>query len=171
MLEWNDLSRGKKLAIIVAAIALVALLGLTIWFMIAYPEVTAVVRDILLIIIALGILALDVLLIILVWQIYKLLVFLTRELAPVVESLQETVGTVRGTATFMSDSMVNPAIGVASKAAGIRRSLDVLFGKGASRPSRRPPTAGSGQPAASNSPASAGPSESEPQSGGNSNGT
>lgn len=171
MLEWKDLSRGQKLGIIAAVTALVALLGFTIWFMISYPEVTAAVRDILIIIIALGILALDILLIVLVWQIYKLLVFLTRELVPVVESLQETVGTVRGTATFMSDSVVNPAIGVVSKAAGVRRSLDVLFGSGGSRPSRKPSPAASGQPAASPPPASPGPGEFESHSGGNSNGT
>ena len=124
----KELSLGQKIALVTGATALVALIGFTIWFMIRFPEVTSAVRDIFLIILAVGTLALDMILIVLVWQIVKLLTYLLEELGPVVESVQETTGTVRGTATFVSDSVVNPAIEVVSKAAGVRRSIDVLLG-------------------------------------------
>jgi len=124
----KELSLGQKIALVTGATALVALIGFTIWFMIRFPEVTSAVRDIFLIILAVGTLALDMILIVLVWQIVKLLTYLLEELGPVVESVQEATGTVRGTATFVSDSVVNPAIEVVSKAAGVRRSIDVLLG-------------------------------------------
>lgn len=123
-----ELTRGQKIMIAVAVTALVALIAFTIVFMIRHPEFTESVRDISLIILALTVLVLDVILVVLVWQIVKLLSYLINELGPIVQSVQETAGTVRGTTTFLSDSLVNPAIGAASKVSGARRSLAVLFG-------------------------------------------
>lgn len=124
----NELTRSQKIAIAAGVTALVALIGLTIFLMIRFPLVTRAVRDISVIILALMAIVLDIILIILVWQIVKLLTYLLAELGPIVESLQETTGTVRGTATFMSDSVVNPTIELASKVAGFRESVNVLVG-------------------------------------------
>ena len=124
----NELTRSQKIAVAAGVTALVALIGITIFLMIRHPVVTAAVRDISLIILALAAIVLDLILIILVWQIVKLLTYLLAELGPIVESLQETTGTVRGTATFMSDSVVNPTIEFASKVAGFRQSVNVLVG-------------------------------------------
>ncbi len=133
-----NFSRGQKIGIAAGVVAALALLILALWFLISNPPVTAAVRDIFIIVLALETIALGVALIVLVLQIYKLMKFLRDELAPIVDNLQETVGTVRGTATFMSDNMVSPAIEAASKAAGLRKSLGVLFGgPGAARNRRQ----------------------------------
>lgn len=124
----KDLDRGQKIAIATGVTALVVLLGFTLFFMIRYPAVTAAVADISIIVLALTVIVLDIILIVLVWQIVKLLTYLLEELQPIVESLQETTGTVRGTATFMSDAVVNPTIEIASRAAGVRRSISILAG-------------------------------------------
>jgi len=95
-----NFSRGQKIGIAAGVVAALALLILALWFLISNPPVTAAVRDIFIIVLALETIALGVALIVLVLQIYKLMKFLRDELAPIVDNLQETVGTVRGTATF-----------------------------------------------------------------------
>lgn len=123
-----ELTRGQKIGIAVAVTVVVILIAVTIILMLRHPEFTESVRDISLIILALTVIVIDVILVVLVWQILKLLSYLTNELGPIVQSLQETAGTVRGTTTFLSDSVVNPTIGAVSKVSGARRSLAVLFG-------------------------------------------
>lgn len=137
-----ELTRSQKIAIAATVTAVVVLTGIAIFFMIRHPVFTSAVRDISLIVLALATLALDVIVIVLMWQIIKLLTYLLDELIPIMQSLQETAGTVRGTATFMSDSVVNPAIEVASKAARVRRSLGVLFGVAGDFQSSSQPRAG-----------------------------
>lgn len=140
MNEFPQLTRGQKIGLVVGAIVLLALITVTLIFLINNPPITAALRDILIIVLAIQIFILDVLTIVLLLQIVKLLRYLIEELVPVVNSLQETVGTVRGTATFVSDSVVTPTIQVASKVAGIRSSIGVAFG--GSKPRKAQPKAG-----------------------------
>ncbi len=140
MSEFPQLTRGQKIGLVVAAIALMVLIILTIAFLLNNPPVALAVRNLLIIVVAVQILILDIITIVLLLQVVKLLRYLIEELVPVVNSLQETVGTVRGTTTFMSDTIVNPAIEAASKVAGIRGSLNAVFGGNGSR-SRTTPKA------------------------------
>lgn len=130
MNEFPHLTRGQKIGLVVAAIVLLALIVLTIVFLFSNPPVALAVRNLLIIVVAIQILIVDIITIVLLLQVVKLLRYLITELVPVVNSLQETVGTVRGTTTFMSDTLVSPAIVAASKVAGIRGSLSAVFGGG-----------------------------------------
>ena len=68
------------------------------------------------------------LLIFLIIQLQRLIRMLREEIKPVIDSTNETVSTVRGTTTFVSEHLVTPIIDVTSFMAGIRRVSQVLTG-------------------------------------------
>ncbi len=88
--------------------------------------ISGTIRDIAIILVALEILILNGLLIVLVWQVWRLIKMIQTETKPVIEDAQETVSTMRGTADFVSNSVVEPVVKTSSKIAGFRRSVKVL---------------------------------------------
>ncbi len=86
-----------------------------------------VARDIAIIILAVESIVIGVLLAVLVIQVIRLVKLLREEVMPILNSTQETVSTVRGTATFMSDHIVQPVVKVSSFAAGARQAASTLF--------------------------------------------
>lgn len=88
--------------------------------------ISGAIRDIAIIIVALEILILNALLIVLVWQIWRLVKMIQTEVKPIIQDTQETVGTVRGTADFVSENVVDPVVKTSSKLAGWRRTASVL---------------------------------------------
>lgn len=88
----------------------------------------ATARDIAIVILALESIVIGVILAILVIQVIRLVKLLREEVLPILNSTQETVSTVRGTADFMSEHMVQPVVKVSSYAAGIREAAKTLFG-------------------------------------------
>ncbi|MBX3053819.1 MAG: hypothetical protein KF753_20235 [Caldilineaceae bacterium] len=88
--------------------------------------ISGTIRDIAIIFVALEILILNALLIILVWQVWRLVKMIQTEVKPIIQDTQETVGTVRGTADFVSANVVEPVVKTSSKLAGWRRSASVL---------------------------------------------
>jgi hypothetical protein len=91
--------------------------------------VVGVVRDILIIFLALTSIVVWVLLGILIWQIWRLTKLVQSELKPMIVDTRETIATVRGTATFMSENVVTPVIQTSSRVAGYRRTAMALFGQ------------------------------------------
>jgi hypothetical protein len=87
-------------------------------------------RDVAIIILALESIVIGILLAVLVIQVIRLVKLLREEVLPILNSTQETVGTVRGTATFMTDHLVQPVVKVSSYAAGARQAVSTLFGRG-----------------------------------------
>jgi hypothetical protein len=88
--------------------------------------ISATIRDIAIIIIALESIIIGALLGILVWQVWRLVKLLQREVQPILQNTQETINTVRGTTSFVSDNVVNPVVSASSRVAGMRRTLQVL---------------------------------------------
>ncbi len=88
-----------------------------------------VARDIAIIVLAVESIVIGVLLAVLVIQVIRLVKLLREEVLPILNSTQETVSTVRGTATFMSDHLVQPVVKVSSYAAGARQAISVLLGR------------------------------------------
>lgn len=143
MPNLSNLTTKQKIILTSVIAGVVFLTTLIVIFLVTHPVVAGSVRDVFIILLAIQVFVLDVLILVMLWQILKLLDYLIRELVPVINSLQETVGTVRGTTTFMSDNVVTPTIEVASKVAGIRRSVSVLFaGPGGGSRARAKPSAG-----------------------------
>jgi hypothetical protein len=83
----------------------------------------ATARDISIIIVAFETIVVNILLAILIIQVIRLTRMLRDEVLPILNSTQETVGTVRGTATFVSDYVVQPVVKVASVSAGVRKGV------------------------------------------------
>lgn len=88
--------------------------------------VSTTVRDIAIILVAVEILILNGLLVVLVWQIWRLVKMIQTEIKPVIKDSQETVGTVKGTADFVSTRVVSPFMIASSRLAGLRRSVQVI---------------------------------------------
>lgn len=88
--------------------------------------VSATVRDIAIILVALEILIMNGLLVVLIWQVWRLVKMIQAEVKPVIRDGQETVGTVKGSAEFVSTSIISPLISTSSRLAGIVRSVQVI---------------------------------------------
>jgi hypothetical protein len=88
-----------------------------------------IVRDIAIIVLAIESIVIGILLAVLVVQVIRLIHMLRQEVLPILSSTQETVSTVRGTATFVSDHLVQPVVKLASYTAGARQAVSTLFGR------------------------------------------
>ncbi len=88
--------------------------------------ISATIRDIAIIVIAVETVLINLLLGILIWQIWRLVKMVQTEIKPIIQDTQETVSTVRGTATFVSENVVTPVAKTGGKLAGARRTLQVL---------------------------------------------
>ena len=86
--------------------------------------ISATIRDIAIIIIAVETIVIGALLGILIWQVWRLVRLLQNEIKPIIQNTQETVNTVKGTATFMSDNVVNPVMKTSSKLVGAAHRAD-----------------------------------------------
>ncbi|MCX6044327.1 MAG: hypothetical protein NT075_04390 [Chloroflexi bacterium] len=98
----------------------------------------ATVRDIAIIIIAIQSIVIGALLGLLIWQIWRLVKTLQTDIKPIIQDTQSTVNTVRGTATFVSNNVVEPVVKTSSKVAGFRRTVQSLTAD--LRPQRKPVT-------------------------------
>lgn len=72
--------------------------------------ISATVRDIAIIVLAVQSIVVGVLIGVLIWQVWRLVKLIQTEVRPILEDTQATVSTVRGTATFVSDNVVDPVI-------------------------------------------------------------
>lgn len=118
------------------------------------------VRDIAIIILAVESIVIGALLVFLIVQLQRLIRMLREELKPILNSTQETVSTVRGTTTFLSEHLVSPLVQVISFFAGIKRASQLLV----SRPKGNGAQRG-GAPAASGNPPDFTTSSSSPSEG------
>jgi hypothetical protein len=134
----------RTVAIVVVVLILLALAGLAVWGMATHPLLTAVIRDISIVVLALVTIIIGLFLVILVFQLQSLIGLLRDEVKPILESANRTASTVRGTTTFVSASMVKPMIEAASLAAGVRRGIRALTGSDQKK-QRRKRSRGSGQ--------------------------
>ncbi|MDQ3250218.1 MAG: hypothetical protein M3Q45_13550 [Chloroflexota bacterium] len=88
--------------------------------------ITATIRDIAIIVIAIQTIVIGVLLALLIWQIWRLVKTLQTEIKPIIQDAQATVSTVRGTTTFVSHNVVDPVIKTSRNLAGFRRTVQSL---------------------------------------------
>jgi hypothetical protein len=124
---WPVVGLGALVAVFV--IGLVSALLIAIF---ADPEDAAnwvgIIRDIFIIILAMEGMLMGLALIVLVLQVAALLNLLQNEIQPVVDNANETVTTVRGTAQFISQSMVEPVVKFGALAAGLGAALREAWG-------------------------------------------
>ncbi len=90
----------------------------------------ATARDVAIIILALESIIIGILLAFLIWQVQALVRLLKEEIQPILDSVNETTSTVRGTTAFVSDTVVRPVMRVAGLISALRRITDLLTRRG-----------------------------------------
>jgi len=87
-----------------------------------------IIRDLFIIVLAMEGMMMGIALIVLVLQLAALVNLLQNEVKPIVDNANETVTTVRGTAQFMSQNVVEPVVKFSALAAGIGGIMRELLG-------------------------------------------
>ncbi len=85
-----------------------------------------IVRDLAIVLLAVESLVVGIVLIILVFEVISLIRLIRDEIKPILNSADETVRTVRGTTTFVSDTFVTPMVRVSSFATGVAQALRIF---------------------------------------------
>lgn len=127
-------SVNSRVLAVVAAVLLLALLagaGIAVIAMVRNPAQTETIRDIVIIFMALEALLIGLALILLIVQIARLTDLLSHEIKPILDSTNETIGTLRGTTQFLSDNLVKPVVKVNSSMAAVRRAINIIRPEGA----------------------------------------
>lgn len=118
----------KTIAIIigVAVLLLTIIVGSFVFLMRSPPRAVAQLRDVFIIFMALQSLLIGVVLVILLVQLSRLINLLQNEIKPILESTNETVSNLRGTATFLSENLTEPVIKLNEYMAGLIRLLMMI---------------------------------------------
>ena len=114
--------------VVVTLVVSVMFIAVLVYLANNYAETILVVRDIF--IIALGLMSClsGIVLILLLIAVIRLVNMLEFELKPILIKTNETLGTIRGTTTFVSENVVRPMTTASSYMAGVRRGVATLFG-------------------------------------------
>ncbi len=127
--ELREQERKQKtlVASIIAGVVLIlVLLGVAIYFLMQPTAPTDKIRDVFIIVVALESLVIGVALIVLIVQLASLINLLQNEVRPILNATNETVNTLRGTAEFLGENMVEPVIKLNGYLAGLKRMLELL---------------------------------------------
>jgi hypothetical protein len=111
---------------IVGAIALLALFVLAVYFLLQPGTPTDRIRDVFIVIVSLETLVIGVALVILLIQMASLINLLQNEVRPILEATSETINTLRGTADFLGESVVEPIIKLNGYLASLQRVLELM---------------------------------------------
>lgn len=128
----EELRRQRLLTLGLVALGILLLAGAVaaVIFLLQPGAPTETLRDIFIIVLALEFMLIGFALIILLVQLARLINLLQNELRPILESTTEAANTLRGTASFLSRSLVGPVLKVNSTIAAVRRAADLLsFGR------------------------------------------
>lgn len=125
----REAERKQKtvIASIIAGVAFVLISLIVAIVLLMQPSApTARIRDVFIIVVALESLVIGVALIILVVQLASLINLLQNEVRPILHATNETVNTLRGTAEFLGESVVEPVIKLNGYLAGLTRMLELM---------------------------------------------
>jgi len=111
------------------AIVLLGSLGTGIYFLLSpntSVEWVGKLRDVFIIVVALESLIIGVALVVLILQIASLINLLQNEVRPILKATSDTVNTLRGTAEFLGENVVDPIIKLNGYLAGLSRVLEMM---------------------------------------------
>jgi hypothetical protein len=121
-------SKAKTWPIIVGALVLLAVIvGIIVLLMLTGSENVGKIRDIFIIFMALESLIIGIVLVILIVQLAVLINLVQNEIKPIMEATNETVNTLKGTSTFISNNLAEPVIKLNEYLAGLKKLMDLLF--------------------------------------------
>lgn len=114
---------------VIAAIVVAILFILSIvWLASTQAATVEALRDLMIIALALESCIFGIVLMLLLIMVVRLVNMLEFEIKPILQKTNETLGTVRGTTTFMSNNIVQPVTRASSYLAGVRQGVRTLFG-------------------------------------------
>jgi hypothetical protein len=113
-------------AVIAAVVVILIGLGFAVYALLQPGTPTERIRDIFIIIVALESLVIGVALVILLVQLASLINLLQNEVRPILQATNETINTLRGTAEFLGESVVEPVIKLNGYLASIQRVLELM---------------------------------------------
>jgi hypothetical protein len=124
----QELKQQRKILLAIGGflVLMLAVLGISVWLLTLPTTDTARVRDIFIIMIAAMTLVLGFVLVLLVYQLARLINLLQNEIRPILESTNETSRTLRGTAVFLSEHLAEPVIKLNESLAAWQRLRDML---------------------------------------------
>ena len=128
-LNGDQVSARSVFLIILAFVIIIAILVgavLAIIGMVNHPESTENIRDIVIVFMAAEFLFIGFVLILLVIQLARLTALIRHEVRPILDATNQTVGTIRGTTTFISNNLVSPVIKANSTIAAVKRAAEML---------------------------------------------
>jgi hypothetical protein len=115
-----------KIGLLLGGILVIAGFVGVVYFLLLETTPTSTIRDILIIFMAFELSVIGITVILLIIQTARLINLFQNEIKPLLEAANETMGTLRGTAIFLGDSLVQPVIKANSYMAIFRRFLDLL---------------------------------------------
>ena len=120
-------NKNKTWIVILIAVLLLALIITGIVFLSGRTaEQTGKLRDIFIIFMALESLIIGIALIILVIQLAVLTNLIQNEVKPILDATQDTVKTLKGTTTFLSNNLVEPVMKLNEYLAALKKILDIV---------------------------------------------
>ena len=126
----QDQGGGKRTGILIGvAVGVLILLAIIIGgviYLLQPTTDTARIRDIFIIVMALESLLIGLTLVILIVQMARLINLLQNEIKPILDSTNETVNTLRGTTTFLSDNLAQPVIRMNEYLAGLFQMMKLI---------------------------------------------
>lgn len=117
----NAIVIGAIILLITVGIALVAAAVLLALNAEAAAPGVEIIRDLMIIVLALLLALVGTAIVVLLIQIARLVNLLNNEVQPLIQAASDTVNTVRGTATFLSNNLVEPVMAVNSAVKGMTR--------------------------------------------------
>jgi amino acid permease len=122
--ETSDQANKKYIIIgIMIVLVLLTLIVLATIYLVnpANSDRTEQIRDVFIIFLALESLVIGIALVVLIVQLSNLINLLQNEIRPIINSTNETVNTLKGTAKFVSDNLAEPVIKINQYAAMVKR--------------------------------------------------
>lgn len=114
---------GAILGIILLTVALVAAAVLLAIYAESAAPAVEVVRDLLIIALALELLVIGVAFVVFLVQVARFINLMNNEIQPIITSTSETLNTVRGTAAFLSKNLVEPVIAAHAALRGMAKAM------------------------------------------------
>lgn len=125
-IEQEKQMKRLMIGVIIGAVIILVGLVAAIIALMQPSTPTDRIRDVFIIVVALETLVIGVALIVLIVQLASLINLLQNEVRPILHATSETVNTLRGTAEFLGENVVEPVIKLNGYLAGLKRMLELL---------------------------------------------
>lgn len=128
----REAERQARNTMVGIAIGVLVILGLLITAIVLMMrpetsgETVGKIRDVFVIVMALMSLFIGVAVVVLVVQVASLVNLVQNEIRPILKATNETVNTLRGTAEFLGENVVEPVIKLNGYLAGLQRVLELM---------------------------------------------